>query len=521
MADVFISYSRQDKAFVQALHEALTESQYDVWVDWQDIPLTADWWAEIQQGIDAADTFIFVISPASIQSRVCGQEIDHAVASHKRLVPILHREGFDHTQMRSPIRRHNWLFFRAEDDFDQAFQALVEALNTDLDYVRRHTRSLVRAREWQQKDKRPDLLLRGRDLEESERWLLAATDKAPLPTALQQDFIFSSRRAETQRQRRERRRLQTFGGVVASLAVVASAMAIWAWQQREKAIAQQQIAYEQRDLARAQSKIAFAHQLAAAASGEGAGRLSLRRDELSDQESQIAFALAALPEDVADTLRADQPRLVTFSPTQDYLAVITQNYGLKVWQVAQRLPVLVWQNASRVVDIGFSPDGDLLTVATEDGVLHIWRVAINQFVPVAALQGHEAPLTDTAFSPDGRYIATGSEDFTVQVWDLSQILNANSRQVAIVRNGGPVSAVNFSPDGRYVVSASLDNAVRVWTMAGENILCIIHNRPLNSVRFSADSDQLGSVSGDTLIRIWPWPELIEAPERFQSVRPGC
>ena len=37
MADVFISYSRKDKAFVQVLHQALAESKYDAWIDWQDI----------------------------------------------------------------------------------------------------------------------------------------------------------------------------------------------------------------------------------------------------------------------------------------------------------------------------------------------------------------------------------------------------------------------------------------------------------------------------------------------------
>ena len=78
MTDVFISYSRKDKAFVQVLNQALANSKYDAWVDWEDIPLTADWWEEIKAGIEGADTFIFVISPDSIASKVCGQEIDHA-----------------------------------------------------------------------------------------------------------------------------------------------------------------------------------------------------------------------------------------------------------------------------------------------------------------------------------------------------------------------------------------------------------------------------------------------------------
>ena len=61
ISDAFISYSRRDKAFVQKLEQALVSLDHEIWVDWEDIPPTANWWREIQAGIDAADNFIFVI----------------------------------------------------------------------------------------------------------------------------------------------------------------------------------------------------------------------------------------------------------------------------------------------------------------------------------------------------------------------------------------------------------------------------------------------------------------------------
>jgi hypothetical protein len=125
MTDVFISYSRKDKEFVQVLHQALARSQYDAWIDWEYIPLTADWWEEIKAGIEAANTFMFVISPDSIRSKVCGQEVDYAVANHKRLMPIVWRDGFEDAEVWPALGKHNWLFFRECDDFDQAFQSLV------------------------------------------------------------------------------------------------------------------------------------------------------------------------------------------------------------------------------------------------------------------------------------------------------------------------------------------------------------------------------------------------------------
>jgi hypothetical protein len=89
MSDVFISYTRKDSDFVRRLHDELSALDRDVWVDWEDIPLTADWWREICSGIEAANTFVFVISPDSIASPVCNMEIAHALQNNKRLVPVV------------------------------------------------------------------------------------------------------------------------------------------------------------------------------------------------------------------------------------------------------------------------------------------------------------------------------------------------------------------------------------------------------------------------------------------------
>lgn len=81
MADVFISYSRKDRGFVRKLHDALAKLNRDTWVDWEDIPLSAAWLQEIYAGIDAADNFVFVISPESVDSTTCQQEISRAATN--------------------------------------------------------------------------------------------------------------------------------------------------------------------------------------------------------------------------------------------------------------------------------------------------------------------------------------------------------------------------------------------------------------------------------------------------------
>ena len=89
MADVFISYSRKDIQFAQRIHQELEARDREPWVDWQDIPPTSEWLDEVYAGIQAADTFLFIISPDSVVSEICILEIEHAVQHGKRLVPVV------------------------------------------------------------------------------------------------------------------------------------------------------------------------------------------------------------------------------------------------------------------------------------------------------------------------------------------------------------------------------------------------------------------------------------------------
>jgi len=46
----------------------------------------------IYPAIERADTFIFVLTPDSISSKICGIEIAHAASHNKRMVPLVARE---------------------------------------------------------------------------------------------------------------------------------------------------------------------------------------------------------------------------------------------------------------------------------------------------------------------------------------------------------------------------------------------------------------------------------------------
>ena len=197
--DVFVSYSRRDKAFVQTLHIAFSQVNRDIWVDWEDIPANADWRQEIHAGIEATDTFIFVLSPDSLASKECRIELAHAIKYNKRLVPIVCRQ-VPPGDVPPQLAALNWIFFLAGDDFEQAFHTLIQAIDTDLDHVRTHTRLLTHALRWENNRQERSLLLRGSELKQAEQWLAAGADKNPQPTPLHTRYIIRSGQAKIKRQ---------------------------------------------------------------------------------------------------------------------------------------------------------------------------------------------------------------------------------------------------------------------------------------------------------------------------------
>lgn len=87
MRRLFISYSRDDKAWVGELYRALRED-YDAWMD-RRIIAAADWWETILAEIEGCDCFIYVMTPKSTESIYCRAELNYALALNKPILPLM------------------------------------------------------------------------------------------------------------------------------------------------------------------------------------------------------------------------------------------------------------------------------------------------------------------------------------------------------------------------------------------------------------------------------------------------
>jgi hypothetical protein len=183
LSDVFISYSRHDGALVARLVEALQARGKDVWVDVGGIRDAEVFPAALRMAVEQSDGFLFVISPESVASRYCEQEVAHALELNKRIVPLLYR-AVPEDALPDGIRVRNWIPIGDDGDFEQGVARAVDALDTDLAWTKAHTGWLVKALEWDGEGREGSFLLRGSELAAAEAWLTSAAGKEPQPTAL-------------------------------------------------------------------------------------------------------------------------------------------------------------------------------------------------------------------------------------------------------------------------------------------------------------------------------------------------
>ncbi|MCW5849729.1 MAG: SUMF1/EgtB/PvdO family nonheme iron enzyme [Anaerolineae bacterium] len=86
---LFLSYSRDDKAWVYELWRALRdEAQHDAWIDRRLVP-AQDWWGTILDNIEACECFIYVMTPLSVASIYCRAELEYALALNKPVLPLM------------------------------------------------------------------------------------------------------------------------------------------------------------------------------------------------------------------------------------------------------------------------------------------------------------------------------------------------------------------------------------------------------------------------------------------------
>ncbi len=432
VADVFISYSRTDIEFVQRFASSLNELGKTPWIDTDAIADAEVFPQAIRTAIEESDAFLFVITPASVASRFCEQEVTYAGTLAKRIVPVV-RDVVADAEIPEDIRNRNWIPFTDSDDYDASLQRVVQALDTDLELRKEHTRILVKAIEWEHEGKERSFLLRGAELKAAEGWLarigLGADQTS---TALQRDYVLASRRAATRRGR-------IVVGVSVAVAVIALGLGVLALVSRDQAVSS----------GKSSQALALAAESQNDLSADPEVSVILARDAV--QLKPIPQALAALRQAMdTSALRVALPTVapeqcgfesgpaIAYSPTGSRVAETLCTGELLVMDSANGRILLRRHVATQATAVAYEPNGHLLAVGTERG--------IDLLDPTTGvvrwqLMGHGEPNA-LAFNQGGTLLGATTNRGTT-VWDLSSRTPLfsladpdNDRTLAFTRTGG-------------------------------------------------------------------------------------
>jgi hypothetical protein len=200
--DVFISYGRRDsKDFAIKLRDRLTQENFKVWLDLNDMPPAVEFQKEINETIEKSHNIIFIIAPHAVESKFCCKEIELAVQLNKCIIPIMYLAPEDCWDKMPPaVKKRDHIFFRkdklenGEVDFEEKFVDLLSALRRDAEAIEQHTRILIAALYWK-KNRSTENLLIADERKQAEVWLQErAQEKNPIcePTDLQSEYICES-----------------------------------------------------------------------------------------------------------------------------------------------------------------------------------------------------------------------------------------------------------------------------------------------------------------------------------------
>jgi WD40 repeat protein len=461
---VFISYSRADLAFTNELAVALeAAADFEILIDRVGIGHGEAWRERLGRLIIECDTLVFVLSPDSVASDVCAWEIGEAQRLSKRIIPVLWR-AVDFALVPDGLSAINAVPFDREHAVS-GLPKLIAALNSDLEWLREHTRLGERALEWEHSGQAASYVLRGAALASARQWLAARPVNAPAPTQSQRAFIQASEEEKSRLRSDEHQRLQELEKARATA-------------EAERDAAQQARASEARSARRvvrataAGLIVSVVLLLVAAGAGwlalqnaqderdaatraKQAARLAQQQTQRAEQESERAAAAARRADEERDATLLIQSRFLARAARERLAQGDTAN------AVALARTALPSDLSAAVPDRPFAREAAQFLFD-----------AYGQLREQATLRGHTGNVNGALALP-GERILTWGRDGTLRWWRQdgtpikTVVAHTHPEQPGSEKDTGVHGVIRLG-DGR-LLSWGVDTTARIWSDAGDLI----------------------------------------------------
>lgn len=247
-------------------------------------------------------------------------------------------------------------------------------------------------------------------------------------------------------------------------------------------------------------------------------------------ENDQDAVLWALPKDAWARFGRGKINTIALSPDEKYLAVGT-DIGVWWYEVATLSPIALWHtHCERVRILTFSPSGEWIATGHEDGGVKVWSVArgtcFTQMERQSQVQFMKT-INQLAFSPDGQYLAaSGNHDYVVDIWNpetgehIARFGDSELRfrgcsvagPIAFSQDGcllacaGPPEDVKRLTGGYWTIDPESD-AIAVWDVSrGERVVHLTdYKKYLYALSFSPCGNSLvASSDGEAVPTLTVW-----------------
>ena len=533
---LFVSYARGDKAAALALVRALEAAGFEVFIDLERLEFGEAWQAQLSASIAAADSVLWLVTPASLASRWCQWELHEVERWRRRLLP-LRLANIDHDTLPPILARVHLLPAEGLFELPLHLPALVRALHTDSAWIREGTAWLERARQWRlaagisthgageadadgpsaapSADPLADpaaqsaaaqtdasALLVGAQLRRADAWRQRQPPRALPPPQEVVELILASRDAQ-----RRRRTLGLAAGLGVLLVV---AVAGWLWQAERQQRAQSLANQSRQLLAASRQALDDGDAVRAtllALEAQPDARRGIDRPLLPDAEASLYTALQALRPDRLLKDPAGATLAIMPDAPASAVPVLGQDHALRLldtetgaWGAEQRGPEALpiaqhWSRRGQRLLVVSTSMGDQAAAA------FLWDTQAPRFIAALAVQ--DAEIRASAFSGDGRRLALADGNGSISLHDAR-----DGRQLRRWPHTSGLSALALDDEGRWLAGADDAGRTVVWdTTTGrpQQQAAGCAGLGAQALHAPADGSALVIVCSDGLVRRLDWP----------------
>lgn len=440
--------------------------------------------------------------------------------------------------------------------FELAHDRLIGPVRADnTKWFEQHLSELQRhAAMWNQHDRRPELLLRGKAYQDARAW---ADAHARELTPVEQDFMAAARELD-EAVARDRRRVQWIQRLAVGallLAILTTGASVLAFDATRRATDAQSVTEQQAEVASQQGLVAqardhFAGQLdLGLLLGVAAVRVNNTMAAHVADDRRYALleeARAALLDGLYFEPRltrflrpvAGSParaRGLAFSPDGTTLFSVADDDTLRVWDVASgaERPEAMITPLGGVRVLAFSRDRKNLATLTSTGMIRLWDT--DQHVMVNEWDPHHT-VTSLAFSSNGSLLASGGctapcKASEIKIWDLAGPAPPGPNPTLPVLEPSGVPSLAFSPNGNLLVAGGRTGTILRWTVGTwreqasqncpppgtsrtQNTNCSttrLPTEPIETLAFDSTSQYLAVATDNPIVYVYNLNDLPHSP----------